>query len=104
MSTTEYTSLYIALLHFLLDQKVHKKSRQNDASTRSAGKQEILQKLASLFCVFPVLARIHPTAWPAVLPGRPTKVISAISEDENSLYRLFYFDIIKNHAHNFDKY
>jgi hypothetical protein len=41
-------------LHFLLDQKVHKKSRQNDASARSAGKQEILQKLASLFCLFPV--------------------------------------------------
>jgi hypothetical protein len=88
----------------LLDQKVHKKSRQNDASPRSVGKQEILQKLASLFCVFPVLSRIHPTAWPAVLPGRPTKVISALCEDDDSLCRLFYFNILKNHANNFDKY
>jgi hypothetical protein len=70
MSIKNLQPSYTVCLHFLLDQKVHKKSRQNDAFPRSVGKQEIQQKLASLFLVFPFafphsrlrMARLF--AWP----------------------------------------
>jgi len=66
-------SFFLAPLTFSMMKKVSKKSRQNDASTRSTARQELLQNQACLFWAILSLAVFTPS--PARRFALPARII-----------------------------